>query len=97
MKTAILAASLLIALMPVRNAIQIDQNYSDLNRTDTLSDLKTSDAFVRRYEAGEFDVPLSYPGRYEGFEVLTMTNGLSNYAETFFYVWNARGTQPKFE
>ena len=84
-------------MTPTKGAIQIDQTYSNLNSTDVLADLTTSEEFATRYEAGEFDKPFVTPSRYEGFQFLTMTNGLSDYSETFFYVWNARGTQPKFE
>lgn len=97
MKLALFAAAVLVAMTPAKGAIQIDQTYSNLNSTDVLADLMTSEEFAKRYQAGEFDKPFATPSRYEGFQFLTMTNGLSNYAETFFYVWNARGEQPKYQ
>lgn len=90
------AAAATMFVGEAKRAIEIDQGYSDLNYTRVVADLMTSEEFVERRGKGEFDVPQTTPERHEGFELLTMTNGLSDYSETFFYVWNARGNQPKY-
>ena len=90
------AAAATMFVGEAKRAIEIDRGYSDLNYTRVVADLMTSEEFVERRGKGEFDVPQTTPERHEGFELLTMTNGLSDYSETFFYVWNARGNQPKY-